>query len=233
MSALLPAAFSLPRRQPAPIAAEPLLDQREADRLRVAGEWVDSMADWAESDLAQWCDRRPTQPDPNAASLKRELRAAAAYGAGALVLVAATVGLLVCPAAKAQEAQAAPDVWVNLGGVSWHDRGHYNGSNPGAGLELRTSDTWGYAAGFYRNSDRHISRYAFVDVTPLNVGPVYLGGIAGLVNGYSAHRGHALPMVLPTAELRLSRVAVQAAFVPHTEHYKNANTVALTLKVRW
>lgn len=226
----IPAAFKLPRRLPAPIAAEPELDARELERgiTHLHHAWVDSQADWAESDLIAWDDRRRTC-DPFTQQQRAERRAARWFAAGAFVLTVATLVLLFAFPAKAAE----PEMWLNLGGASWHDRGHYNDSNPGAGLELRTSDSWGFAAGFYRNSDRHTSRYVFVDVTPLNVGPVYLGGIAGLVNGYSTHHGHALLMALPTAELRLSRVAMQLAFVPHTQHYKNANTVALTLKVRF
>jgi hypothetical protein len=74
--------------------------------------------------------------------------------------------------------------------IALHSQGGFNTAVPGLGLFCR-SDSIIAGAGAYANSekavDRKVSQYLLAGAQPLQLGPVRLGAVAGLVNGY-AHR---------------------------------------------
>ena len=45
------------------------------------------------------------------------------------------------------------ETYIQLNGVSVHDRPGFNGFNYGAGVEQTISDRWTVAGGWYRNSE--------------------------------------------------------------------------------
>lgn len=127
--------------------------------------------------------------------------------------------------------------WLNLGGISAHDRGHHNGFNPGVGIEVRTSDAWAFFGGAYRNSDWRTSRYLGVNFTPwrlpLSAAKVHVGIQAGAMDGYPLRNGGAFPAAALVADVRFPRTALQLTYLPRVEAFKNANTLALAFKVRF
>lgn len=142
--------------------------------------------------------------------------------------------LLLLPLAVLASSAQAADLWFNAGGVSYHDKPGRNPYNPGAGLELRTSDDLAFAAGVYRNSHDLPSRYVGVIYTPLKVStpvaPIYMGVQVGGVDGYPINDGKAMLAAAATAELRSRSWCIALVYVPAVEHLKNANMVALQFK---
>lgn len=71
--------------------------------------------------------------------------------------------------------------WIVQNGLAIHfdGRDHCESTTPGLGIEHGD-----YSAGFYRNSNCRWSAYAAQSWTPLRMGPVRLGSIAGGVSGY-------------------------------------------------
>lgn len=63
--------------------------------------------------------------------------------------------------------------------------GNWNENNAGIALRYALNSSVSAQAGVYRNSINRSSAYALVDWTPLEVGPLLLGGFAGSVTGYS------------------------------------------------
>ncbi len=123
--------------------------------------------------------------------------------------------------------------WLNLGGVSLHSQGDFNGFNPGLGLTARLSDEWAVGAGFYRNSERHVSRYAAATYTPIEVAGLRVGVLGGLVNGYALNNGHAVPLLSPLAEWRADRIAISVGFIPHVAHVNSTSVLAAQVSVRF
>lgn len=228
MSAAIPAAFTRARTKPAAIAAEPLLDDRQAER----NAWVDSIAEWGHeaSDLHAWDDQRRFRDPLNRPGLRTK-RACFAWATGAIVLALAAAALFFTKPAHAEGNDA--QLWVNAGGVSWHSKPGRNGSNPGIGAELRTSEDWSFGAGAYRNSDRGHSRYVLAEYTPLHIGMLNAGLVAGAVDGYTVNNGKPMALIAPAIELRASHFAAQLTYVPAIDSIKNADTLSLVLKVRF
>lgn len=106
--------------------------------------------------------------------------------------------------------------WLQLGAASYHfDRDqHYNEINAGLGIEHQFNARHSLAAGFYRNSERNTSYYAVYGYTPIELGPVKLGALAGAANGYSAHDGKWFPVILPVATAQIGRAGVNVTVIP-------------------
>ena len=86
-------------------------------------------------------------------------------------------------------------VYVQINGVSAHDRSGYNGFNYGAGIEQDVSQSWTLAAGWYRNSEYRGSTYAYGRYSFYKKDHWDLGLGIGAVTGYQ--RAAVLPMVFP------------------------------------
>lgn len=96
-------------------------------------------------------------------------------------------------------------IGVHVG--SRHDRPGFNDSNPG--LYARSG---GGIVGFYRNSERGMSLYAGRVFDGPAFGPVSTSLVFGGVTGYKA--GALLPLVYPSAALRVGSGAVRIGVVP-------------------
>ena len=65
--------------------------------------------------------------------------------------------------------------------------------------------------GFYRNSEYRTSAYALAEYTPLHLGPVSLGGFAGVATGYTKP---IVPVAGAVARLQLGRTALALRLAP-------------------
>ena len=107
--------------------------------------------------------------------------------------------------------------------LALHSQGGFNTVVPGAGIFCRhgAGDAWIAGAGAYANSERavqrRVSQYAFAGVQPWAIGPVpglRIGGVVGLVNGYSYNSGRTLPMAALVASVPASALPAWAVLQP-------------------
>lgn len=87
---------------------------------------------------------------------------------------------------SAGPANAGDEHWVGLNTVSKHisPGRDYNEANWGVFYERRTSEDWGWQAGYYKNSFERDTFYGLGIWQPLHLGPVDLGGFLGAGTGY-------------------------------------------------
>ena len=85
--------------------------------------------------------------------------------------------------------------YVQVNGVSLHDRPGYNEFNYGAGLEQGITDRWTVAAGWYRNSEYSGSTYAYGRYAVYKKDSWDIGVAVGAVTGYQ--RATVVPMAFP------------------------------------
>ena len=96
--------------------------------------------------------------------------------------------IFVAPALSAQ-------TYVQINGVSAHDRSGYNDFNWGAGVEQGITDRWTVAAGWYRNSEYSGSTYAYGRYAVYKKDSWDIGVAVGAVTGYQ--RATVVPMAFP------------------------------------
>ena len=87
------------------------------------------------------------------------------------------------------------ETYVQINGVSVHDRPGYNGINYGAGVEQTLDKNWNIAGGWYRNSERRGSGYAYGRYSVYKNHDWDLGIGVGAVTGY--RRAAVMPMAFP------------------------------------
>ena len=110
----------------------------------------------------------------------------------------------------------AMDCLPHILALALHSQGGFNAVVPGAGIFCRhgAGDAWIAGAGAYANSERavqrRVSQYAFAGVQPWAIGPVRVGGVVGLVNGYSYNSGRTLPMAAAVLSYPLPRPFAEA-----------------------
>ena len=114
--------------------------------------------------------------------------------------------------------------YVQLNGVSAHDRPGYNGWNWGAGLEQGLSNSWTVAGGWYHNSEYRGSVYAYGRRALYKRDSWNIGVAVGAVTGYQ--RATVLPMAFPEA----CYAWACAMFAPRVES-TGANVIGLRLRI--
>lgn len=114
--------------------------------------------------------------------------------------------------------------YVQVNGVSVHDRSGYNGWNWGAGLEQGIADRWTVAAGWYYNSDYRGSTYAYGRYAVYKKDSWDIGIAAGAVTGYS--RASVVPTIFP----EVCYGWVCTLFAPRVEN-TGANVMAMRLRI--
>ena len=132
--------------------------------------------------------------------------------------------LALCPPALAGESdtgEAEPppykSIWVNAGMISHHfDRSKgFREGNIGIGAEVGLSEDNAIFAGGFRNSDDRHSNYLGWAWRPYQWGPVRLGLIGGVFNGYQrVNNGGWFPGVLPVATIEYGNVGVNILVLP-------------------
>lgn len=145
-----------------------------------------------------------------------------------LALLVALVALVAAPRAQAQS------LWVEAGGVSWHaDRSAgYRESNPALGLRWQITDDWSVQGVRYANSIHGYSTMLSARWTPLHYGPVRVGVIGGVVNGYGANDGGFVPIVLPTVAVQWGPVELGVIAWPSIEKRNVSGGAALAVSLR-
>jgi len=83
--------------------------------------------------------------------------------------------------------QALAETYIQVNGVSVHDKSGFNGFNYGAGIEHTVADRWTVAGGWFRNSEYRGSAYAYGRYAVYKNGPWDIGIGAGLVTGYESY----------------------------------------------
>lgn len=130
---------------------------------------------------------------------------------------------VVCPLAYAGDTVTplvqAPthELWVGSGFLTYHfDRDkELNGKNTGIGVEYRFRGDLAATGGRFYDSDRAYSNYAGAIWEPFAIGPVRLGAVFAVFDGYPRMRdGGWFPAVIPMATLEYQRVGVNVGFVP-------------------
>ena len=93
-----------------------------------------------------------------------------------------------------------------------HTQAGYNGDTPGIGLLCPIANNTRLAVGTYHNSVRAQSNYAAAVWQPLQLGPVRVGAMAGVVTGYRRDITPmaALAITVPVRSIELHLVAVPA-----------------------
>ena len=132
--------------------------------------------------------------------------------------------LLVIPSAKAEEG----DVHIVLHGFCLHAQARENGKdwnqvNTGLALRYELDDSLSVQLGGYRNSINRNSVYALADWTPLQVGPLQIGGFAGVTTRYKSDYRSLLGGVV---RLQRENVSLALRLVPKT------NTV-MAIELGW
>jgi hypothetical protein len=79
------------------------------------------------------------------------------------------------------------ETYIQLNGVSVHNKPGFNGVNYGAGIEQTVSDRWSVAGGWYRNSDYRGSAYAYGRYAVYKNESWNIGIAGGLVTGYEPY----------------------------------------------
>jgi hypothetical protein len=85
--------------------------------------------------------------------------------------------------------------YLQINGASVHDRPGYNSINYGAGVEHAVAKDWTMAGGWYHNSERRGSTYAYGRYSFYKNHDWDLGIGVGAVTGY--RRANILPMAFP------------------------------------
>ena len=116
------------------------------------------------------------------------------------------------------------ETYFQINGVSAHDRPGYNGFNYGAGVEHTVTKDWNVATGWYRNSERRGSGYAYGRYSFYKKHDWDLGIGVGAVTGYQ--RASVVPMTFP--EVCYSWLCAVA--FPKVEA-TGANVVGLRLRI--
>jgi hypothetical protein len=130
------------------------------------------------------------------------------------------------------ESRPLSELWLNPGFYSYHfdrDKG-LNNNDFGLGGEYRYSAVSSITLGFFDNSNRKTSHYAGWYWQPVGLGPIRLGAVFGVLDGYpDMKNGDWFAAVIPTASIEYKNVGVNLLFVPS---YQNRLYGALSLQLK-
>ena len=79
------------------------------------------------------------------------------------------------------------ETYIQINGISVHDRPGFNGFNYGAGVEQTINKDWSIAGGWFRNSDYRGSAYTYIRYALYKTGLWDIGIGAGLATGYDSY----------------------------------------------
>jgi hypothetical protein len=79
------------------------------------------------------------------------------------------------------------ETYIQINGVSVHNRPGFNEFNYGAGIEQTITDRWSVAGGWFRNSEYRGSAYAYGRYAVYKNKSWDIGVGAGLVTGYESY----------------------------------------------
>lgn len=126
------------------------------------------------------------------------------------------------------------ELWLNPGLYSYHfdQNKNFNSVNYGVGAEYRFSSVASVTVGNYRNSYYHASTYIGAYWQPIAVGPVNIGVVAGVFNGYAnTNNGGWFPAVLPAFTIEGDLLGVNLIYIP-TIPNRVSGSLSLQLKLK-
>lgn len=147
---------------------------------------------------------------------------------------AVLMGALLILSSGLPRAAVAAETWVTVGIASYHfDRSAgYNERNIGVGIEHDFNSDHAVSAGAYRNSINRVSRYALYRWTPIHVGHVRIGVLAGAVDGYHRNGGGIAPAFAPTLTLDTRPIGISLIVIPGVSN-DVSTAVGLQAKLRF
>ncbi len=119
---------------------------------------------------------------------------------------------------------AQAETYIQINGVSGHDRPGYNGWNYGAGIEQAVTKDWNVATGWYYNSERRGSTYVYGRYAVYKKDSWDIGVAVGGVTGYQ--RAQVVPMAFPEACYKWACTLI----LPKVES-TGANAIGLRLRI--
>lgn len=139
--------------------------------------------------------------------------------------------------AAIQDEQAS-QLWVTTGFRSYHFKRspNYNENNTGIGFEWHFDEERAIMLGTYRNSVRESTHYLHYVWTPLKIGPIRVGGAAGLIDGYpDLNDGKVSFSLIPAAtwhfKLLSHDVGLNLVYIPTIARQVDGS-LALQFKIR-
>lgn len=111
----------------------------------------------------------------------------------------------------------AGEIWgsTTLASVHTKRNQNLNEQNYGFGLEYHERRDLLYMAGSYINSHEKRSIYALAGWTPIDLGIIRLGMLAGFVNGYPKFNdGKITPAVVGLARIEFEKLGVNLTLIP-------------------
>jgi hypothetical protein len=132
------------------------------------------------------------------------------------------------------EPQSKSELWINPGMYSYHFQKdqNLNNNNLGVGLEYRFNSVASATIGNFKNSDNAHSSYAGVYYQPIAIGPIKLGVVAGVFNGYqSTNNSGWFPAALPALTVEEGRFGANLFFIP-TVGDRVHGAISLQIKVK-
>jgi hypothetical protein len=132
------------------------------------------------------------------------------------------------------ETKPISEIWLNPGAYSFHfqrDKG-FDNNNIGLGGEYRYSTTGSVMLGVFHNSDRDTSHYVAWHWRPLGLGPVHLGAVVGVIDGYPLMLdGGWFPVVIPMLSFEYHSIGANLLLVPSYQNRLHG-AISLQLKLR-
>lgn len=125
------------------------------------------------------------------------------------------------------------ETWLTVSLASYHfkeregNKGSYEQTNPGLGLEYVLSDKWRIGAGTYRSSIRTDASYVGAMYTPFSWSYIKFGIALGAVSGYETNLS---PLIVPTLMVEGKKLGVNLLFVPPVQ---KTNGGGLGIQAKW
>ena len=132
---------------------------------------------------------------------------------------------------------ANAETWITVSLASYHfkerdsEKGSYEQTNPGLGLEYLINDRWRLGAGTYRSSIRTDASYVGAIYIPSYLRSTYwrLGLAVGVVSGYETNLS---PLIVPTLMVEGKRVGMNILFVPPVQK-TNGGGLGFQIKLKF
>ena len=126
------------------------------------------------------------------------------------------------------------ELWINPGFTSYHfdQSKDFNALNYGIGGEYRFSSVASVTAGTFRNSNYHPSTYIGAYWQPIALGPIQMGFVGGIFNGYTTtNNGGWFPAVLPALTMEGDWVGLNLIVIP-TIPNRVSGSLSIQLKLK-
>ena len=133
------------------------------------------------------------------------------------------------------EPHSRNQLWLNAGMQSYHydNDPHLNNNNIGFGAEYVFSTVASATLGGYKNSNSKHSNYAGIYYHPLSAGPIQLGFVGAVINGYEGvNKNGYFPALIPAASFEKGWFGANLLFIPSVgDKIKGVISLQLNLKV--